>query len=136
MNICFKRLNDFEDYYYVLDIKYGDHGEFIYYVDNDPNKGTVVGNVIQLEKRSTYDYKSHFSPVYVTPYVFENEFYPIVLGVGGKVETLIKEAQDARIKSETIKKCPKIEEFFKSIDNYTNTESSNIGEQDITEDKK
>lgn len=136
MNICFKRLNDFEDFYYTLDIKYGDHGEFIYYVDNDPNKGTVVGNVIQLEKHSTYDYKSHFSPVYVTPYVFENEFYPIVLKVGGKVETLIKEAQDARIKSETIEKCSKVEEFFKSIDDYTNPESSNIGEQDIIENQK
>lgn len=102
MSIEFKRLNGFPEHFYELDLDTPSYGEFEQYVDNDPNKGMWTGKMIRLHKFwKCGQYRSEMGDVYVSPVMFASEYYP-VLRIGdekGKVETMIQEAYDARIRN-------------------------------------
>ena len=102
MSIEFKRLNGCPEHFYELDLDTPSHGEFEQYVDNDPNKGMQTGKMIRLHKFwKCGSYRSEVGDVYVSPIMFASEYYP-VLRIGdekGKVETMIQEAYDARIRN-------------------------------------
>lgn len=102
MSIEFKRLNGHPEHFYELDLDTPSYGEFEQYVDNDPNKGMSTGIMIRLHKFwRCGPYRSEMGDVYVSPIMFASEYYP-VLRLGdekGKVETMIQEAYDARIRN-------------------------------------
>lgn len=123
MSLIFKRINDHPEHFYVLEISDESCGEIIYYEDNDKNKGTCVTKSIQLKKIWCCDkYSNDIGYVYVTPFVFENEFYPVVLGLDtkGTVETMIDEAARARLDAVSPELSPQVEDFFKVKEKFDN----------------
>lgn len=125
MSLNFKRINDFPEHFYVLEISDDTCGEFIYYEDNDNHKGTCVTKSIQLKKMWHCDKCSkEVGYVYVTPFVFANEFYPVVLGLDtkGTVETMIDEAARARLDAVSPELSPQVEDFFKVKEKFDNEE--------------
>ena len=116
ISLNFKRVNDHPEHFYILDVSDESCGEFIYYEDNDRHKGTCVTKSIRLKKMWRFDkYSNDMGYVYVTPLVFENEFYPVVLGLDtkGTVETMIDEAARARLEAISPELSPQVEDFFK-----------------------
>ena len=122
-SLNFKRINDHPEHFYILDVSDESCGEFVYYEDNDKHKGTCITKSIQLKKVwRCGEYSNDMGYIYVTPLVFENEFYPVVLGLDtkGTVETMIDEAARARLDAVSPELSPQVEDFFKVKEKFDN----------------
>ena len=99
MTLTFKKLYDQEETYYELDLgSTSSCGEFMMHCENNPEKGVMTGNMIRLHRIwKSGEYSNYTGDVYVTPLLFESEFYPAIYNIEGEVQKRIKEANQARI---------------------------------------